>query len=78
MPRSFGLFDTNIVCRLNKDPEVHKICDKIYETIQIASPRDQLVVSMVYYTEPFNRVSSIELLPYFVKSGTHIRIPAFL
>ena len=78
MPKNFGLVDTNVVCRLNKDPQVHRVCDEVFKVLQKASSRDQLAVTMVYYKESFNRVSCIEILPYFVKSGTHVRIPAYL
>lgn len=78
MPRHYGLFDTNIVAKLHLDPAVQQVGNQIVETLRRASNRDQLAVTYVYYKEGFKLYSVRELQNYTIKTGTHVRIPAYL
>ena len=50
----------------------------IIDVLKKASNRDQLAVTYVYYTQGFYKYISKDLQTYFMKTGTHIRIPAYL
>lgn len=78
MPRNLGLFDTNILVKNNKDTHVQTVCEEIFETMKTASNRDQLVVTYVYYKEKFTDYKAGDLMKYFIKTGNHVRIPAYL
>lgn len=78
MPHHFGLFDTNIVAKLHMEPIVQTLGEAILDTLKKASNRDQLAVTYIYYTHDFHKYTSKELQTYFMKTGTHIRIPAYL
>ena len=78
MPRNFGLFDTNVVCKMNKDPETIKVGEQIFKTLLETSNRDQLAVTPTYFTNDYKRYAVQDLSPMFLKTGTHVRIPAFL
>ncbi len=74
MPRHWGLFDTNIIIKFQKNLELQDICSNIYTLLQTESVRDQLAVTRVYYTRGFSAYGAKELLTAFIKSGNHVRI----
>lgn len=74
MPHNWGLFDTNIIIKFQKNLELQDICSSIYTQLQTASVRDQLAVTHVYYKEKFNKYDTKSLESVCIKSGNHVRI----
>ena len=74
MPKHWGLFDTNIVIKFQKNLELQEICSTIYRLLETESVRDQLAVTRVYYTRGFSAYGAKDLHTAFIKSGNHVRI----
>lgn len=74
MPKHWGLFDTNILIKFQKNLELQDICSTIYTLLETSSVRDQLAVTRVYYTRGFSAYGAKDLLTAFNKSGNHVRI----
>jgi hypothetical protein len=77
MPKQYGLYDTNIMIRFHKDLSLQLISNTIMQALQTITFRDQLILPLLYYTEQFNSIYTADFLKVFVKSGTHIRRPAY-
>lgn len=77
MPKDWGLFDTNIVLKLNKNKELQLISEEILHWITTDSTRDQLSLTYVYYKIGFDHFEVFPLGEAFIKSGQHVRIKAF-
>jgi hypothetical protein len=73
MPYHVGLYDTNIIVKFHRLPEVRKVSDEIARLLEEYTTRDQLVVTLVYYKNNFNDFSTTDLLRAFEKTGRHIR-----
>ena len=76
MPKHWGLFDTNIIIKFQKNLELQEICSTIYRLLETESVRDQLAVTRVYYTRGFSAYEAKDLHTAFIKSGNHVRIRA--
>jgi hypothetical protein len=77
MPTNYGLYDTNIMIKFNKDTKVKRISEDIMKYLENYTTRDQLVVTLVYYVQKFAEVGTADLLRAFEKQGVHVRVPAF-
>jgi hypothetical protein len=75
MPKNWGLFDTNIVIKNNKDIQLQEMCEKVYGQVCNISDRDQLAVPFIYYTNNYNGFQTMPLLRAFEKTGIHVQIP---
>lgn len=73
MPHNWGLFDTNIIIKFQKNLELQEICRRIYVQLQSTSVRDQLAVTHVYYRDKFNKYDTKNLQTVCIKSGHHMR-----
>jgi hypothetical protein len=76
MPRDWGLFDTNIIIKFNKDVRVQDISEAIFKQCETVSPRDQLAVSYVYFLNDFKGYKAQHISNAFQITGNHIRLPA--
>jgi hypothetical protein len=72
MPRSWGLFDTNVMARFHKKAVVQRLSEEIFEQLETTSMRDQLAVSLVYYKNKFDDFKVNSLLHAFQKVGRHV------
>lgn len=77
MPKNWGLFDSNILCKFHKYSTLKTICGLIWQQIRTISPRDQLAITPVYYAQQFVKFTTRDLLDMFTPSGKHERHPAF-
>jgi len=73
MPRGWGLFDTNILVKFNKDIQLQKQCEDIYTELSTLSNRDQLAVTRIYYKNKYNQFQIQKLDPVFDKLGVHVQ-----
>jgi len=74
MPKEWGLFDTCILIKMNKNIELQTYCESIYEQLCKTSVRDQLAVTPIYYKNGYTKYSSNNLMNAFEIVGNHIRI----
>lgn len=74
MPTNWGLFDTNILIRFHKHEAVQTISEAIFKQISTVSSRDQLAVTLQYYTMGFKAFTTQPLSNLVTRTGTHIRI----
>jgi hypothetical protein len=77
MPKNWGLFDSNILCKFHKYNKLKNVCSLIWQQLRRLSPRDQLAITPVYYAQQFVKFSTRDLLDMFQPSGKHERHPAF-
>ena len=77
VPRHIGLYDTNIMVRFHKDITLQQLSNLVFQALQTFTYRDQLIIPLLYYTEGFNSIYTAEFLKAFMKSGNHIRRPAY-
>lgn len=75
MPKDWGLFDTNILIKNNKDTTVQELSEKIYGQVCSLSDRDQLAVPYVYYKNNYSGFQTMPLLRAFEKTGIHVQVP---
>jgi len=75
MPRKWGLFDTNILVKWNKDLYTQTISERIFKQLSTTSIRDQLAVTRIYYTQNYNQFYVQQLDSVFERLGTHVQIP---
>jgi hypothetical protein len=76
MPKDWGLFDTNIIVKFNKDTRAQEISEAIFKQCETVSPRDQLAVSYIYFLKDYKGYKAQNLMNAFQAAGEHVRIPA--
>jgi hypothetical protein len=76
MPKDWGLFDTNIIVKFNKDLKTQEVSEDIVKQIETISPRDQLAVSYIYFLKEYTTFKQQNLMNAFQPLGEHVRIPA--
>jgi len=74
MPKEWGLFDTCIVIKMNKNIELQLCCESIYEQLCKTSVRDQLALTPIYYKNGYTKYYSNHLMNAFEIVGNHVRI----
>jgi hypothetical protein len=72
MPHGWGLFDTNIIIKFNKDIQLQKQCEDIYTELSTLSNRDQLAVTRIYYKNNYSQFHIQKLDNAFDKIGVHV------
>jgi hypothetical protein len=77
MPRTWGLFDSNLLVKFQKYDALQRVSQHILSQLRTVSPRDQLAITPVYYTQQFNKFYTKDIMEMFVKAGIHERHPAF-
>jgi hypothetical protein len=75
MPKQAGLFDTNVMIKLNKFQECQAISEAVFKELCVDTFRDQLVVTPTYTTQKFKAYAVFDILKVFERTGTHIRQP---
>jgi len=74
MPSQWGLFDTCILIKMNKNVQLQHLCEHLYNHLCKTSYRDQLAVSPIYFKEGYTHYSSYQLMNAFEAVGNHVRI----
>jgi hypothetical protein len=74
MPEGWGLFDTNVMIRFHKDKALQAVSEAIFKQVSTISTRDQLAVTVQYYTMGFNAYQTQPLGNVVNRTGNHIRI----
>jgi hypothetical protein len=73
MPKEWGLFDTCVIVKMNKNIELQSHCESIYDQLCKTSNRDQLAVTPIYYKNGYTKYNSGQLMNAFEIVGKHVR-----
>lgn len=77
MPKHIGLFDTNILIKFHKDPQLKEVAEQIVHYCEQVTTRDQLLVTFVYHTHFYKKYDTADLQRIIEPTGQHVRSPAF-
>ncbi len=72
MPTNWGLFDTNCMILLHRDPACRKVTEAVWNQLQTHSVRDQLALPLVLYEQKTAPFKTETLMRAFDKTGQHI------
>jgi hypothetical protein len=72
MPTNWGLFDTNCMILLHRDPACRKVTEAVWNQLQTHSVRDQLALPLVLYEQKVPSFKTETLMRAFDKTGQHI------